>query len=95
MNSVSLIGTLTDDPTMRVNRAGFDECRIRLAVPRRHRTGRQEPGVVYVEVTTYGPDAVACRDRLRQGSRVGLSGRLEADPPTEGTWVAIDQLDFL
>lgn len=93
MNAVSLIGTLTEDPTLRVNRSGFDECRMRLAVPRRARDGRPEPGVVYVDVTTFGQEAQACADRLRMGSRVGLSGRLEDDPESAG--VLIDQLDFL
>jgi len=94
MNVVSLVGTLTADPTVRVNRAGHDECRMRLAVPRRSRNGSPQPGVVYVDVTTFGPDARACADRLRLGSRVGLSGRLDDDPP-EGIGVLIDQLDFL
>lgn len=92
MNAVSLVGTLTADPELRVNRAGDDECRMRIAVPRRSRDGRREPGVVYVDVTTFGADARACAD-LRLGSRVGLSGRLDDDPESAG--VLIDQLDFL
>ena len=93
MNSVSLVGTLTADPTLRETRAGLDECRMRLAVPRRDRAGRREPGVVYVDVTTFGEEARACADGLALGSRVGLSGRLEDDPESAG--VLIDQLDFL
>ena len=92
MNAVSLIGQLADDPELRENRAGISECRMRLAVPRRSRDGQREPGVVYVNVTTFGQEAQECAERLTAGSRVGLSGRVE-DDPLPG--VLIDQLDFL
>lgn len=65
---------------------------MRLAVQRRERGGEPEPGVVYVEVTTFGRDARECAERLAGGDRVGLSGRLE---PEDGRHVLIDQLDFL
>jgi single-stranded DNA-binding protein len=65
---------------------------MRLAVPQRSRDGRREPGVVYVDVTTFGDDARECADRLSVGNRIGLSGRLEDD---EGGHVLIDQLDLL
>lgn len=75
---------------------------MRLAVPRRSREGRPEPGVVYVDVTTFGQEARECKARLSEGSRVGLSGRLEAEGQRsdgsgweESLGVLIDQLDFL
>ena len=46
MNSVSLIGTLTDDPQLRKSRTGGDVCLMRIALPRRRRSGQREPGVV-------------------------------------------------
>jgi single-strand DNA-binding protein len=100
MNSVSLVGRLTDDPALRKNRAGIDECRMQIAVQRFARGGRREPGVVYVEVSTFGPEAVECVERLARGSRIGLSGRLDSDEPKDPgqpgwSGVVIDQLDFL
>jgi single-stranded DNA-binding protein len=92
VNAVSLVGTLTGDPVLSVNRAGVDECRMRLAVQRRERGGQPEPGVVYIDVTTFGREARECADRLAAGDRVGLSGRLE---PGDGQHVLIDQLDYL
>jgi single-stranded DNA-binding protein len=65
---------------------------MRLAVRRRARGGQPEPGVVYVEVTTFGRDARECAGRLSNGDRIGLSGRLE---PEDGHHVLIEQLDFL
>ena len=94
MNSVSLIGELTEEPVLRRNRAGVQECRMRIAVPRYARGGRREPGVVYVDVTTFGLEAEDHAERLSRGSRIGLSGRLESDEP-EWSGVVIDQLDVL
>lgn len=69
---------------------------MRIAVPRRAPGGDQEPGVVYVEVTTFGRQARDCAKRLAAGSRVGLSGRLHTDDSRHALHgVAIDQLDFL
>lgn len=92
MNTVALVGQLVGDPQLRENRAGIPECRMRLAVQRRERGGKPEPGVVYVEVTTFGEEARECARRLSHGSLVGLSGRLQ---PEDGRHVLGDQLDFL
>ena len=67
---------------------------MRIAVPRYARGGRKEPGVVYVDVTTFGLDALEHAERLGEGSRIGLSGRLDSDEP-EWSGVVIDQLDVL
>ena len=102
MNSVSLIGTLVEDPDLR---EGGDEpvrCTMRLAVPRRDYGGHQLPGVVYVDVAIFGLQARDCAERLRRGDRIGLTGRLEQDRyrGEGGDWlveqaVLIDQLDLL
>jgi single-stranded DNA-binding protein len=102
MNTVALIVALTDAPELTSERAGIEICRMRIAVPRRNRAGRREPGVVYVEVTTFGAEAIACAERLKRGDRIGLSGRLERDDYLidEGEWrtdhgVLVEQLDLL
>ncbi|MEA2442545.1 MAG: Single-strand binding protein family [Thermoleophilaceae bacterium] len=92
MNSVSLVGWLTAEPALATDRAGLDECRMRIAVERRRRGGAREPGVVYVEVAMCGRDARECAARLKTGDRIGLSGRLE---PEDGRHVVVEQLDFL
>jgi single-stranded DNA-binding protein len=90
VNAVSLIGQVVGEPELRTNRASAPQCTMRLAVPRRSREGRREPGVVYVDVTTFGTEAQECAERLREGSTVGLAGRLD-----EAGHVLIDQLDLL
>ena len=76
MNSVSLVGELVADPELDTNWAGIDECRMRLAVPRRSRDGRREPGVVYVDVTTYGLEAQECAEHWLLGAVWGSRGGL-------------------
>lgn len=95
MNVVSLTARVVVKPEVRTNRAGIAECRLRLAVPRYSRTGVREPGVVYLDATTFGLEAREHAERLSVGSEIGLSGRLDADPPDAGVGVLIDQLDFL
>lgn len=95
MNVVSVIGRVVGEPQLRTNRAGLPECRVKLAVPRRSRSGQKEPGVVYLEVTTFGLEAQDLADRVSEGATLGLSGRLDDDPPDEGIGVHVDQLDVL
>ena len=95
MNAVSLIGTLTADPDLQESRTAPPRCTLRLAVPRRARDGRQEPGVVYIDALSFGEQARECGRRLKLGSRIGLAGRLDSDYPRESAGVLIDQLDYL
>jgi single-stranded DNA-binding protein len=95
MNAVSLIGTLSTPPDLQEPRSGPPRCTMQVAVPRYSRTGQREPGVVYIDVTTFGLQAQECAERLKLGSRVGLTGRLDTDDPRESAGVLIDQLDYL
>jgi single-stranded DNA-binding protein len=60
-----------------------------LAVPRRSHDGRRYPGVVLMDVTTFGDQAQECA-ALSPGATVGLTGRLD-----DAGHVLIDQLDLL
>jgi single-stranded DNA-binding protein len=100
VNSVSLIGTLVEDPALRES-AQSVSCTMRLAVPRRDDRGQQLPGVVYVDALIFGLRARDCAERLRQGDRIGLTGRIEQDKhrTRAGEWrvehaILIDQLDL-
>jgi single-stranded DNA-binding protein len=95
MNAISLIGTLTADPDLQEPRGGLPRCTMRLAVPRYARNGQRLPGVVYIEVATLGIEARDCAQRLKLGSRIGLTGRLDSDDSSESAGVLIDQLHYL
>jgi single-stranded DNA-binding protein len=102
VNNVSLIGTLVHDPEVKVGRDGRDVCLLQIEVPRRRPTGELEPGVIYVDLSTFGPLARKCASRLSAGMWVGVSGTLERDDsldsrgPRRSRWeVHAHQIDVL
>lgn len=83
MNNVSLIGTLIVDPDLSTGRDGREQCVMQIGIPRRGLQGEYEPGLVYIDVTTFGGQAKVCANELRAGDRVGISGTLERDDSLE------------
>jgi single stranded DNA-binding protein len=79
VNNVNLIGSVVGEPELGVDRDGRDVCAMQIAVQRRGPTGDPEPGVIYIDVTSYGRQARACAEGLSAGQRVGVAGRLERD----------------
>src|SRR3954453_22353546 len=71
MNNVNLIGSLVGAPELSIDRDGRDVCAMQLAVQRRGPTGEPEPGVIYIDVTTYGRQARICTEQLSAGERGG------------------------
>ncbi len=70
MNSVNLIGNLTQDPVLR-RRGGKEICHLRVAVD-----GRGQSDPVFVDVTTFDGAARACALFLTKGRQVAVNGRL-------------------
>ena len=102
MNNVNLIGTLVNEPELSRDRDGRDVCSMQLAVQRRGPAGDPEPGVIYIDVTSYGQQARTCANELASGSRIGVAGRLERDDsldargPRRSRWeVHAYQVDLL
>ena len=80
---MNLIGRLVQDPAVRSGPGGEDQCAMRVAVPRVGDGGLRQPGVVYVEVVASGLRAADLLAELRDGMRIGVSGRLELDEWTD------------
>ncbi len=76
MNSINLVGRLTRDPELDETKGGTPVCRMRLAVSRRRKDGKDQ-GAVFVNVVAYGGQATASADYLTKGRQVAVSGRLE------------------
>src|SRR3954465_10058769 len=102
MNNVNLIGSLVGAPGVSIARDGRDVCAMQLAVQRRGPSGEPEPGVIYIDVTAYGPQARTCTEQRRRGQRIGVAGRLERDDsldargPRRSRWeVHAYQVDLL
>ena len=76
MNTIQLIGRLTQDPELRYTDGGTATTKLRLAVPRRKRNSEEQPPV-YVDVVTFDKQAEAVAEHLEKGRRVAVTGRLE------------------
>ena len=101
MNTIQLIGRLTQDPELRFTNGGMATTKLRLAVPRRKKDG-EEQAPVYVDVVTFAKQAEAVAEHLAKGRRVGITGRLEyrewkdqQDNPHSKHEVIADQVEFL
>lgn len=101
MNTVNLIGRLTRDPELDETKGGTAVSRMRLAVPRRRKDGKDQ-GAVFVNVVAYGGLASNCSDYLTKGRQVAVSDRLEYrewngpdGSPHSVHEVVADQVDFL
>ncbi|MFN2503368.1 MAG: single-stranded DNA-binding protein, partial [Acidimicrobiales bacterium] len=73
MNTIQLIGRLTQDPELRYTNTGLATTKLRLAVPRRKRNGEEQPPV-YVDVVTFDKQAEAVAEHLEKGRRVAVTG---------------------
>ena len=76
MNTIQLIGRLTQDPELRYTPSSVATTTLRLAVPRRKRDGKEQPPV-YVDVVSFNAQAEAVAEHLSKGRRVAVTGRLE------------------
>ena len=100
MNTITLIGRLTRDPDLDQTRGGTPVCRLRLAVPRRRKEGKDQ-GAVFVSVVAFGGQAAAAADYLMKGRQVAVSGRLEQREWSDGDGthslheVVADHVQFL
>jgi single-stranded DNA-binding protein len=96
MNSLTLVGVLTKDPKP-VGGGERRGARMRLAEANAH---PDHP--LYIDASVFGPQADACLEHLRKGSRVAVVGRLrfrewkrvDLSPRSEH-WIAADRVDFL
>ena len=75
MNSVSLIGRLTDDPVIKNQ---DDErravCRYRLAVGRPGKDGKVEAD--FINIVSFGRAALTAAKFFRKGYKVGVTGQI-------------------
>ena len=75
MNTVQLIGRLTDNPQASTTPTGKSVCRMRLAVPGFNRDATP----VFIDVETWNKLAEACDSHLEKGRRVTVTGRIAHD----------------
>lgn len=103
MNSVQLIGKLTDKPKMAKTQGGIAKCDFRLAVQRdfvNQRTGERDAD--FIPIVAWRRTAEICGQYLDKGSRCAVMGRIqvrryEAQDGTKHyvTEVVADRVEFL
>lgn len=81
LNRVFLAGRLTRDPELRYLPSGTAVCKMGLAVSRQFKTkeGERREETLFINVTTWGPSAEFCGERLRKGRPIVVEGRLKSD----------------
>ena len=80
MNSVNLIGRLTDQPTLRYSQGGAAVSNFRaIAVNGKKKQGQPVGwmNVDYFDCTLFGNQAEKLQQYLGKGKQVGISGRLK------------------
>jgi single-strand DNA-binding protein len=85
LNTISLVGRLTQDPTRRETPTGHTVTDLRLAVDRRDSREGEDRGAVFVDVASWDGLAETAASYLAKGRLVAVNGRLEHD-----TWQAED-----
>jgi single-strand DNA-binding protein len=73
MNSVHLIGRLTQDVELRQTNGGTDVAVMRIAV----NDNRDKP--MFVTIESYGASAKPCAEHLSRGRQIAVVGRLQID----------------
>jgi len=98
MNTLQIIGRLTDNPVADTTPTDKKVCRMRLAVPGFNRD--QTP--VFIDIETWNKLAEACDAHLEKGRRVAVTGRIAHDQwetddgqKRQRHYVVADNVEFL
>lgn len=102
MNHVQLSGNLANDPEFRTTQGGNSQLSFRLAVQRRFTNSEGKREADFIQVQVWRKLAEICRDYLKKGSRVNVTGALqsrsyEAQDGSKRyvTEVVADEVEFL
>ena len=72
MNSINIIGNLTDAPTLRSTSKDTPVANFRIG-----HSGRRDDDRLYLDVVAWDKLGSVCAERLNKGDRVGITGRLQ------------------
>ena len=74
MNSLHIIGNLTNDPELRTTSSGQEVCNFTVAVNRRKTQNNQDPGADYFRVAAWDEKGKVCKQYLSKGKKVSVVG---------------------
>lgn len=102
MNSLHIIGNLTNDPELRTTSTGKEVCNFTVAVNRRKTQENQDPGADFFRVAAWGEKGKVCKQYLAKGRKVSVVGSVscrayskENGDPAASLEVRADDVEFL
>jgi single-strand DNA-binding protein len=75
INTITMVGNLTADPTVRTAESGTIVGKFRIASQRPQKNG-EDDGADFINVTAFGQLATNCDRYLAKGRQVAVTGRL-------------------
>lgn len=76
LNSVQLMGRLTDNPVLKVTPSGKNVCTFRIAVDRSISQGERKAD--FIKIVTWGSTAVNVEKYFRKGSMIAINGAIQS-----------------
>ena len=102
MNSLTIIGNLTDAPELRTTSTGINVCSFNVAVNRRKTANNDNPGADFFRVTAWRQLGENCARFLDKGRKVMVRGAVsvrtwEKDNGTHGASLEVtaEDVEFL
>lgn len=77
MNSVDLIGRLSNSPQLRVTTSGQQICRFSLAVTRRFKNSAGDYEADFINCVAFGKTAGLINEHIQKGDMLGIEGRIQ------------------
>ena len=102
MNSVNLVGRLSNNPQLRITTNGKQICRFSIAVTRRFKNATGVYEADFINCVAFNKTAELINEYIQKGDLVGVSGRIQTGSYTaqDGskrytTDVVADNIQFL
>ena len=77
MNSVNLVGRLSNSPQLRITTSGQQICRFSIAVTRRFKNQAGEYEADFINCVTFGKTARLTNEYIQKGDLLGIEGRIQ------------------
>jgi single-strand DNA-binding protein len=95
MNSLHIIGNLTNDPELRTTASGSEVCTFTVAVNRRQKDQNGNSVTDYFRVSAWNERGKVCKQYLAKGKKVSVVGSVSVHVYTKQNGEAGASLDVL
>ena len=85
MNSVNLVGRLSNNPQLRITTSGKQICRFSIAITRRFKNPAGDYEADFINCVAFNKTAELINEYVQKGDLVGVSGRIQT-----GSYTATD-----